>query len=45
VHPNPRAAAVEVLAFLDGLQLAWLRDSCIDVAAQWELFADRLYRA
>jgi AcrR family transcriptional regulator len=40
-HPRPGAAAVELLAFLDGLQLNWLRDPGIDFAAQWDAFADR----
>ena len=44
-HPSPATAAVELLAFLDGLQLNWLRDPTIDVRAQWELFADRFFRA
>jgi AcrR family transcriptional regulator len=44
-HPNPTAAAVELLAFLDGLQLNWLRDPTIDVSSQWDLFADRFFRA
>jgi AcrR family transcriptional regulator len=43
-HPNPAAAAVELLAFLDGLQLNWLRDRTIDVPTQWNLFADRFFR-
>jgi AcrR family transcriptional regulator len=42
-HPRPRLAAVELLAFLDGLQVNWLRDHEIDFIAQWEAFADRLY--
>ena len=43
-HPRPATAAVELLAFLDGLQLNWLRDPTIDVRAQWEQFADRFFR-
>ncbi|UUU28474.1 TetR/AcrR family transcriptional regulator [Streptomyces sp. CA-210063] len=42
-HPRPDLAAVELLSFLDGLQLHWLRDSDIDFLAQWELFADRFF--
>ncbi|MGW3944041.1 TetR/AcrR family transcriptional regulator [Streptomyces phaeochromogenes] len=42
-HPRPGLAAVELLSFLDGLQLHWLRDSEIDFLAQWELFADRFF--
>ena len=42
-HPRPALAAVELLAFLDGLQLNWFRDPDIDFTAQWEAFADRVY--
>ncbi|MGP3980160.1 TetR/AcrR family transcriptional regulator [Streptomyces sp. KR80] len=44
-HPRPGLAAVELLAFLDGLQLNWLRDPGIDYFAQWEAFADRFFAA
>jgi len=40
-HPEPDRAAVELLAFLDGLQLNWLRDPSIDFVAQWESYAAR----
>jgi AcrR family transcriptional regulator len=42
-HPRPALAAVEVLAFLDGLQLMWLRDPSIDYLAQADAFAKRLF--
>jgi hypothetical protein len=42
-HRQPAAGAIELLAFLDGLQLNWLRDPTIDVAFQWDLFADRFF--
>jgi AcrR family transcriptional regulator len=42
-HPHPNLAAVELLAFLDGLQHYWLRDPDIDFLAQWETFADRFF--
>ncbi|WP_169950901.1 TetR/AcrR family transcriptional regulator [Microbispora sp. H11081] len=42
-HPRPDRAAVDLLAFLDGLQLNWLRDDGIDFLAQWEDFADRFF--
>jgi AcrR family transcriptional regulator len=42
-HPRPALAAVQLLAFLDGLQLNWFRDPGIDFTAQWEAFADRVY--
>jgi hypothetical protein len=44
-HPRPGQAAVDLLAFLDGLQLNWLRDAGIDFLAQWETFADRFFAA
>ena len=40
-HPEPDRAAVELLGFLDGLQLNWLRDPEIDFVAQWESYAGR----
>lgn len=42
-HPRPDVAAVELLAFLDGLQVNWLRDPGIDFPAQWAAFADRAF--
>ncbi len=42
-HPEPDRAAVELLAFLDGLQLNWFRDPSIDFTAQWEAFAAHFY--
>jgi AcrR family transcriptional regulator len=42
-HPESRRCAVQVLAFLDGLQVSWLRDPSIDLEAEWNAFADRLY--
>jgi len=44
-HPDPDAAAVELLSFLDGLQLNWLRDPDIDFRAVWRSFADRFFVA
>ncbi len=44
-HPHPDGAAVELLAFLDGLQLNWFRDPGIDFVARWEAFASRFFRA
>ncbi len=37
--------AVEVLSYLDGLQVNWLRDPTIDLMAHWAAFADRLFAA
>lgn len=34
--------AVEVLAFLDGLQVLWLRDESVDLWDRWAHFADRV---
>ncbi|PJJ55694.1 TetR/AcrR family transcriptional regulator [Compostimonas suwonensis] len=42
-HPRPDLCAIQVLAFLDGVQLNWLRDPSIDLVAQWESFADGLF--
>jgi hypothetical protein len=44
-HPQRELATVELLAFLDGLQLNWFRDPSIDFTAQWEAFADRFFPA
>jgi AcrR family transcriptional regulator len=44
-HPQPSIVAIQLLAFLDGLQLNWLRDPTIDFLAHWETFADGLYEA
>lgn len=38
-----RDIAIEIHAFMDGLQLNWLRDPAIDVAAQWAAFADAVF--
>lgn len=42
-HPFPDLAAIELISFLEGLQLQWLRDPTIDFARQWELFARRFF--
>ena len=42
-HPDPARCAVQVLGFLDGIQLNWLRDPTIDLVAEWEAFAERFY--
>lgn len=42
-HPDPRHCAIQTRAFLDGMQIAWLRDRSIDFEAEWNAFADRLY--
>lgn len=41
-HPDPDRLTVEILSYMDGLQLNWLRDPTIDFAEMWEAFADRL---
>jgi AcrR family transcriptional regulator len=41
-HPDPDAFAIEMLSFMDGLQLNWLRDPTINFEAQALLFVDRL---
>ena len=42
-HPFPDLAANELIGYLEGLQLQWLRDPTIDFERQWELFADRFF--
>ena len=42
-HTDPEDAAVELMGFLDGLQLNWLRDPTIDFQRHWASFADRLF--
>lgn len=43
-HPKPPKAAQLLMAFLDGIQMAWLRDAEVDMVAQWELLAPALMR-
>ncbi|MDY0914567.1 TetR/AcrR family transcriptional regulator [Rathayibacter festucae] len=38
---EPEQAAFEILSFMDGLQLNWLRDRRLDAWALWTGFADR----
>jgi AcrR family transcriptional regulator len=42
-HPAPESFARQVLSFAAGMQLLWLRDPSVDFAAEWALFADRLF--
>lgn len=42
-HPNPESFAIQTIAFMDGLQLNWLRDPSIDFAGEWARFADRIF--
>lgn len=41
VSDDPERTAIEILSYMDGLQLNWLRDRSIDVWAHWSAFADR----
>lgn len=41
-HPDPDAFAIEVLSFMDGLQLNWLRDPTINLEARAMGFVDRI---
>jgi AcrR family transcriptional regulator len=41
-HPDPEGFAIEVLSFMDGLQLNWLRDPTIDFEARAMSFVDRI---
>lgn len=40
---DAEGAAIEILSFMDGLQLNWLRDREIDLWARWSAFADRYF--
>lgn len=42
-HPSPDAFALQVLSFMDGAQLNWLRDPRVDLLAVWNGFADLLF--
>ncbi|GAB3710758.1 TetR/AcrR family transcriptional regulator [Mariniluteicoccus flavus] len=42
-HADPPAAALQVIAHLDGLQLHWLRDPTIDIVDQWDAFAAHFF--
>jgi AcrR family transcriptional regulator len=44
-HRDPESAATMLLAFLDGLQLAWLRNPKLDFMMLWSRFADSLFGA
>lgn len=41
-HPDPESLLLRILATMDGLQLAWLRDPTIDLVAAWDLAAQDL---
>jgi AcrR family transcriptional regulator len=41
--PDPVASAIELLAFWEGIELAWLRDPDLDQLAVWESFCDRFF--
>jgi AcrR family transcriptional regulator len=41
--PDPDAAAVELLAFWEGVEVAWLRDPELDQLAVWNSFCDRFF--
>ncbi len=40
---DPNAAALELLAFWQGLEVLWLTDPQIDVLPVWRIFADRFF--
>ena len=42
-HPRPAMAALQAIAFLDGLQLLWLQDEEIPFLELWARFADQLF--
>lgn len=41
--PDPPSAAVQLLAFWDGLERQWLRDTNLDVLSIWSDFCDRFF--
>lgn len=41
--PDPDQAALEIQAYLTGLELLWLKDPAIPYVALWGKFADRLF--
>lgn len=41
---DPAAAAVELVAFWDGLEMTWLRDPHLDLIAVWNSFCDSFFR-
>jgi AcrR family transcriptional regulator len=43
-HPRPERLAAEILAVMDGIQLAWLRDSSMNLEELWAGVADGLFR-
>ena len=44
-HPRPDELSIEVHAYLDGIQLAWLRQPSRDLFALWRPFAEALLSA
>ena len=40
---DPETAAVELLAFWDGLEFSWVRDENVDFMAIWNRFGDRFF--
>ena len=40
---DPEGAAIELLAFWDGLEFSWVRDDSVDFRAIWNRFADRFF--
>ncbi|WP_156753587.1 hypothetical protein [Actinokineospora pegani] len=41
-HPEPERTAAQLIAYLDGLQILWLRDPSTPALALWSDCADRL---
>lgn len=40
---DPTAAAIEFIAFWEGLELAWCRDDSIDAIYVWDCFCERFF--
>ena len=43
IHPEPESATLRMIAFMDGLQILWLRDESVPVLKLWADFADHLF--
>lgn len=43
--PNPASAAIELMAFWQGLQIEWLRDPKVQIEEIWSTFCEHFFRA
>lgn len=42
-HSDPERLALQTIAYLDGLQLLWLRDESVPFLELWDSYADRAF--